>query len=126
MNWFSRFISSRGEQREFALRSKRCPTCGVWLVGWTESKWQLDEQGNHSSHSIALKAKCPNCQKLTVAEPWVPDNDNEPLLVLPFASSWVKCPQCGWKFSLEEPTSWSGERHLKCGQRLIIQNGEVC
>lgn len=48
-------------------------------------------------------------------------NGNEPMEVTPFQVNWVKCPNCGWRFSLGKG-SWSHRQttHSRCGQRLVI------
>lgn len=43
---------------------------------------------------------------------------DEPLEATIYQENWVKCPKCGGRFSLNNISSWSGERHRKCGQRL--------
>jgi hypothetical protein len=115
MNWF---MLRRQARKSFVLRNKRCPVCQSPLVAHKESGWQFDEQGNRTSHSVRLEATCPNCQSLTVDDPFVPDNDNEPMQVTPYQPDWVKCPCCGWRFCLRDTSSWRGGRHRKCGQRL--------
>ena len=32
----------------------------------------------------------------------------------------VKCPDCGWRFSLADRSQWNGRRHRRCGRLLII------
>jgi hypothetical protein len=36
------------------------------------------------------------------------------------SSGWVTCPYCDIRFALYNPSSWDGEKHKRCGQRLII------
>jgi uncharacterized C2H2 Zn-finger protein len=54
------------------------------------------------------------------------DVDEEPgIPVTPYIPDWVQCPNCGKRFSLRNPYSWSGRVHLTCGQRLEIQEPET-
>lgn len=46
------------------------------------------------------------------------DIDDEPMEATVYQENWVKCPKCGGRFCLNNISSWSGERHRKCGQRL--------
>lgn len=39
-------------------------------------------------------------------------------------NGYVKCPHCGWRFSIRYPMSWDGKMHLSCHTRLQITNGE--
>lgn len=50
--------------------------------------------------------------------------DNEPIEAAVYQLNWVKCPQCGWRFCLKNTSSWSGERHRRCGQRLRLIDNE--
>jgi len=57
---------------------------------------------------------------LSTAQPFLP-SENEPMEAVLFQSNWIKCPQCGWKFCLSNTSSWTGERHRRCGQRLKLK-----
>lgn len=49
-------------------------------------------------------------------------NADAPVLhVRPYQPGWVRCPACGWKFSLDDAGAWDGQCHLRCGQRLVIE-----
>ena len=34
---------------------------------------------------------------------------------------WVTCPRDQWRFTLNDPGAWTGLRHKRCGQKLIIK-----
>jgi len=105
------------------LQYKKCPFCQSYLVGAEVrrcSKYQMLHQSQNPR--LLPTIYCPFCQRQTLDDPWVPDNETPPLEVRPFLPNWVRCPCCGWKFSLDNPSSWTGECHRKCGQRLIIRS----
>jgi len=88
---------------------KRCPICGSQFVGRTFCE----------NYALGIEVRCPQCKRCTVEDHGIPDNDNPPAHTTPYRENWVKCPQCRWRFPLEEPY-WNGERHRPCGQRIII------
>jgi hypothetical protein len=49
-----------------------------------------------------------------------PRNDSPPITIHPFQLDWVRCPCCKKAFCLRSSSSWNGERHMTCGQQLII------
>ena len=48
-------------------------------------------------------------------------NNAEPLAARAEAAGWVTCPCCGWRFSLADRRTWTGFRHVRCGQRLRLE-----
>jgi hypothetical protein len=48
------------------------------------------------------------------------DNDAKPLEASLNSHGWVTCPGCGTRFTVTNKRSWSGRRHLKCGQKIIL------
>jgi hypothetical protein len=36
---------------------------------------------------------------------------------------WVTCPNCGWRFTIGDRRAWSGRRHLRCGQKIVVVEG---
>jgi hypothetical protein len=48
-----------------------------------------------------------------------PHNDAAPVNVAP-SDGWVSCPGCRRRFKLSDTKRWNGERHMSCGQRLVI------
>jgi hypothetical protein len=99
---------------------KRCPECQSYLVGWHDPHWEYDTEGKRLRHCYSVHITCPSCRRLTVEDPWTPDNDNPSLSVIPNAVGWVLCPNCGKRFALSNNGSWNGERHLTCGQSLSL------
>jgi hypothetical protein len=49
-----------------------------------------------------------------------PQNDAQPAVVTLSAGGWVSCPCCGRRFKLSDSKRWNSERHMTCGQKLII------
>jgi hypothetical protein len=37
------------------------------------------------------------------------------------ADGWIQCPTCGFRFSTKDPDRWSGWRHMRCGQRISVE-----
>lgn len=50
-----------------------------------------------------------------------PNHGNQVIAVSPYIPGWVRCPGCGVRFSLDNPASWTGERHQTCGQCLHVE-----
>lgn len=44
--------------------------------------------------------------------------DAPPVEVATHAPGWIKCPSCGWSFSLHDQHQWSDGRHVRCGQAI--------
>lgn len=51
------------------------------------------------------------------------DNNAEPVEASPNAHGWVTCPGCGVGFKVTSKDSWSGRRHLGCGQKIFLTSG---
>lgn len=49
-------------------------------------------------------------------------NNGPPVEVSPNDAGWVKCPSCGWRFLFSDAYAWTGYRHRKCGQRIVISS----
>jgi hypothetical protein len=88
------------------MMSKRCPECGSYYI-------------RRRLTTVSFRVLCPFCQRVTVDDPLIPDNDNPPAEVVPHTPGWVRCPFCRKYFSLTD-YSWNGERHRTCGQRLVV------
>lgn len=46
------------------------------------------------------------------------------LAVVQDPNGWVRCPACGYKFSLKDRNVWKNSIHMLCGQRLSVLNVE--
>jgi hypothetical protein len=49
------------------------------------------------------------------------ENINPAAKVVPYKNDWILCPNCNKRFSMRNASSWSGERHSTCGQRLDVR-----
>lgn len=38
---------------------------------------------------------------------------------------WITCPNCEWRFALRHKDSWTGRRHLRCGQKIRVVDAET-
>jgi hypothetical protein len=47
-------------------------------------------------------------------------NDNPPIIGKVNSKGDCKCPSCGFIFTITNPRSWTGKRHARCGQKLIL------
>ena len=101
---------------------KWCPRCGEQLIARKFSRWEYNEAGERTCHTYGMEALCPRCGECTVDDPFVPTNNNPRQRVRPYREGWVQCPCCGWKFALWDTSYWDGEKHRKCGQRLVIDD----
>ena len=36
------------------------------------------------------------------------------------SSGWLTCPACRYRFSTADHRAWTGLRHMRCGQRIVI------
>lgn len=41
-----------------------------------------------------------------------------------YKSSWVKCPRCGFRFTLTDENAWDNEKHIRCGQLLHPEHSD--
>ena len=48
------------------------------------------------------------------------ENDSEAMPVKVSAMGYVQCPCCGWKFSIKDKHRWTGRRHIRCGQKIML------
>ena len=46
-------------------------------------------------------------------------NESVPAEATTTVDGWVRCPGCGRAFKLSNSASWSGRRHITCGQKII-------
>ncbi len=44
----------------------------------------------------------------------------EPRQAHQYTAGWIECPSCGARFSLRDAARWNGDRHLTCGQKIVI------
>ena len=52
------------------------------------------------------------------------ENDNEPISITANADGWIKCPNCGWRFTITDKHAWTGLRHMRCGQKLHVKKAK--
>ena len=72
--------------------------------------------------TVHSQVVCPTCDGEQFTGNLIPrfSNNANPILVTPDALGWVTCPGCGTGFKVTSKHSWSGLRHLKCGQKLVL------
>jgi hypothetical protein len=94
--------------------------CTEWLTECVQ--WDDAEHLRDHVRDIALRV-WGDLQEQNVERPNAAAlvEDAQPLVVTPYRQDWVLCPNCGKRFSLHNPASWTGKRHLTCGQRLDIK-----
>ena len=66
--------------------------------------------------------QCPDCAGSGTNDQVVRyfTNDAEPMNVSTYQEGWVRCLCCGWRFALYDQNAWTGKRHIRCGQRLVV------
>lgn len=71
---------------------------------------------------VAAFSDCPDCNTSGVTHRLVPyfTNDAAPLSATLDAESWTTCPHCAHRFSTNDSNAWTGLRHVRCGQKLIL------
>ena len=47
-------------------------------------------------------------------------HDSTPVEARADAKGWVTCPGCLWRFAMHDAKAWTGRRHLRCGQKIIV------
>jgi hypothetical protein len=101
----------------------RCDQCGFqktfWFVG-NQRMMNMAEAG-----AKALERYMPH---LAAAGPIGgesshPINDSSPIEAHLVGDS-INCPCCGRRFKQSDRNRWDGERHLTCGQRIILKEEE--
>jgi hypothetical protein len=88
-----------------------CPACGG-----SGTRCEM------TAHESTL-TQCPACAGEGTTYAVVPmfANDAEPMNVRAEADGWMTCPCCGWRFSPADRRTWTGFRHVRCGQRLRLE-----
>lgn len=91
-----------------------CPQC--------RGRGKYDTFQKSSSGVVQTLNECEACNGTGVVpeiEPFF-NNDNEPVPVAANADGWIKCPNCGWRFTITDKHAWTGLRHMRCGQKLHV------
>ncbi|HVF10677.1 MAG TPA: hypothetical protein VNA16_07735, partial [Abditibacteriaceae bacterium] len=50
------------------------------------------------------------------------DNDAPAIDAVVDTEGWLKCPCCGWRFTIKDKNVWTGRRHKRCGQKINMVN----
>ena len=92
-----------------------CPRC----QGTGAACEQRDEE---DETQLYARFECPDClgNGITGETERYFENERAPIEATPSAVGWLKCPCCGWRFSLADPNAWTGQRHKRCGQRISV------
>jgi len=71
---------------------------------------------------VAAFHECEACAGVGTTYLVVPyfSNDAPEVVVQVDADGWTKCPCCARRFSVRDPNAWTGLRHVRCGQRLVL------
>lgn len=70
----------------------------------------------------AVLTECPDCAGSGTTGEVVRyfANDAPSQTVRLGADGWLTCPCCGRRFSPRDRNVWTGLRHIRCGQRLVL------
>lgn len=80
-----------------------------------------DIQQTPDGHIQSLH-NCEQCNGTGVTADIEPcfDNNNDPIRVNPQPDGWLQCPHCGWRFTITDQNAFTGLRHKRCGQKLLV------
>ena len=101
-----------------------CPACGG--TGKRDRCYE-----DPSGAQVCALEECADCGGSGVTgevEPYFSAEQDQQQAVAeatPNAEGWLRCPGCGVSFSTRDPHRWSGYRHLRCGQRIRVAEGEA-
>ena len=68
-------------------------------------------------------AKCSPCS----GSGWITGlayEETNPGTVLLDASGWTRCPKCNFRFKASDPNVMIGDRHKRCGQRVVFKHDD--
>ena len=71
---------------------------------------------------VAVLESCPQCNGEGATghiEPYFKNNSPE-MSVVPYIEGWIRCPNCSRKFALKDKNAWTGQRHIRCGQKITV------
>ena len=72
------------------------------------------------SYALDVCSACNGSGVTGEIERYFPDDQPE-VTARTDEHGWVTCPTCGWRFAVGDSAAWSGQRHLRCGQRITIR-----
>lgn len=96
--------------RESASPNWPCPYCGKQLRTPLAKQCRHCRRDWHDPAQLKFLGGGPKSAAL-----------DAPVAVIPYQPDWVRCSRCGKRFSIRSASSWDGERHVTCGQRLTIE-----
>ena len=71
---------------------------------------------------VSVLAECTDCAGVGTTYAVVPYFSNTaPPHTIDADDDWTACPCCGRRFSLRDPNAWTGLRHVRCGQLLLLR-----
>ena len=131
-------MSSKDDLRaRLALRRYPRRSAAVFTDENDHNPWVLQDcpacrgSGKHCHHNISRSGEtyslglCTSCGGSGVTgevEPYFPD-DAPGIPACADDSGWITCPTCDWRFALRDKRAWTGSRHLQCGQKIIVVEG---
>jgi hypothetical protein len=105
------FTSENDHNPSYTVECSRCNGFGKLFTFRFEQQRRADDD-----------RPCPTCRATGWVQKFLFDNENLPVEVDLSQDGWVKCPCCGWRFSVTDKRIWTGYRHKKCGQRIVLGN----
>ena len=110
--WAAKFTD---ENSHNPLVLQDCPACG--------GRGKRCEHTRSAQGVARFLVECSACSGSGVTGEVEPYFAEDP----PEASSeidslgWLTCPNCGWRFATHHADAWTGQRHMLCGQRILIR-----
>jgi hypothetical protein len=109
INWRPEFSDEKPtEENGFnPVVTKMCPKC------------KLDGYLYFKDGDSWYKEPCDVCGGIGSFKEKKYTEGDEPLVLEVSEDGRTKCPKCKFRFKITDPNVWSGDRHKRCGQKLI-------
>ncbi len=89
------------------------------IIGAQED-WRNTLMGAEFGYSVTEHSTWADSYLTAANQPSATNASDETLEAVVYQDNWIKCPNCSFRFCLNNLGSWSGQRHRRCGQRLKI------
>jgi hypothetical protein len=101
------------------LIQKECPSC----CGYGKRDIPMKQHSEIVGYSLAACSECKGTGIIKGVQQYF-ENDNPEMEAEIDGSGWVKCSNCGIRFATYDRHRWTGRRHLRCGQKLVLKRNE--
>ena len=100
------------------LIQKVCPECNGY--GKRDKYTENDKETGMGAWTLSA---CPTCKghKAVDGTQHYFDNDQPAMVAELDESKWFRCPNCNKRVASYDKHNWTGKRHMKCGQKIILK-----